>query len=485
MKSFIACLGTETNTFSPMPTGWQTFKDTMLFYGDATRHAPSNLSLPLFTWREASEAVQFQVVESVAAYAAPAGITVRAVYEELRDRLLDDLAKAIPLNMVLLSMHGAMIAEGCDDCEGDTLSRVRALVGPDVTIGVRLDLHCSITELMLHAADAIVTFKEYPHIDGVERAKEVFDICYDKLKGRTRPVMAATDCHIINLWRTPDQPVKSFVARMQELEGKDGILSISFAHGFPWGDVPDASAKILVIADGDGTKAQAIADRLAGEIWQMREACVTKMATMDEALLRAQQAAVGPIVLADVSDNAGGGAPSDSTFLLRTVLDQGIANVLSGHYWDPIAVRFCVEAGEGASLDLRIGGKCGPMSGDPLDLRVVVKKIVERANQSFGQSTRNMGTAVWAQADNGIDLLLNTLRTQCFHPDAFIQMGIDVSAKKIILVKSTQHFYAGFEPIAKEIIYVSAPGAITPNFAAIPYRKFSDPYWPRESGPFT
>lgn len=485
MKSFIACLGTETNTFSPMPTGWQTFQDTMLFYGDATRHAPSFFSLPLFVWREAGEAVQGQVVESIAAFAAPSGIIVRTVYEKLRDRLLNDLAKAMPVDIVLLSMHGAMVADGYDDCEGDTLSRVRALVGSNVVIGVELDLHCSITKQMLQAADVIVIFKEYPHIDNAERAKEVFDICHAKLQERIRPVMASADCHIINMWRTPDEPVKSFVARMQELEGKDGILSVSFAYGFPWGDVPDASAKILVIADGNESKAQALADRLASEVWEMREACVTKMATIDEALLRARAATAGPIVLADVSDNAGGGAPSDSTFLLRAVLDQGIANVLSGHYWDPMAVRFCVEAGEGASLDLRIGGKCGPMSGDPLDLRVRVKKIVEPACQTFGQSVDNLGTAVWVQGDNSIDLLLNTLRTQCFHPDAFTQMGIDVTGKKMILVKSTQHFYAGFAPIAEEIIYVATPGALTPNFAAIPYCKFSAPYWPRNPGPFT
>ena len=150
-----------------------------------------------------------------------------------------------------------------------------------------------------------------------------------------------------------------------------------------------------------------------------------------------------------------------------------------------MAVRFCVEADEGASLDLRIGGKCGPLSGDPIDLRVRVKKIVEPACQTFDQSVDNLGTAVWVQGDNGIDLLLNTLRTQCFHPDAFTQMGIDVTGKKMILVKSTQHFYAGFAAIAKEIIYVATPGAITPNFAAISYRKFSAPYWSRNPGLFT
>ena len=159
LKTFIACIGTETNTFSPMPTGWETFRERMLFHGDATRHAVQLFSEPLHVWRRRTEEHQGEVVESVAAFAQPAGMTVRRVYESLRDAMLADLAAAAPVDIVLLNMHGAMVADGYPDCEGDMLTRVRALVGPETVVGVELDLHCSVTKAMTDNADVIVTFK--------------------------------------------------------------------------------------------------------------------------------------------------------------------------------------------------------------------------------------------------------------------------------------------------------------------------------------
>ena len=154
MKVFIACLGTETNSFSAMPTGWTNFEETMLYRGDATARTATTFSLPMHVWKKATEEHQGQVVESIAAFAQPAGLTVKSVYEGLRDELLADLKAALPVDIVLLSMHGAMTADGYDDCEGDLLANVRAIVGPDVVIGGELDLHCSITPKMVDAADA-------------------------------------------------------------------------------------------------------------------------------------------------------------------------------------------------------------------------------------------------------------------------------------------------------------------------------------------
>jgi len=484
MKVFIATLGTETNTFASLPTGMQTFEETMFFRGDATKHPQTLASEPLHVWRRRTEEHQGEVVESIAAFAQPAGVTVRKVYEDLRDELLQDLKAGGPFEMVLINMHGAMVADGYDDCEGDILANARAIVGPDVIIGAELDLHCSITPKMVENADAIITFKEYPHIDAGARAEELFTICRAAAQGEIKPVMAVHDCRMINMWRTPMEPTKGFVQHMQDLEGKDGVLSISFAHGFPWGDVEHASAKIVVISDRNEKAAATTAEALGQKVWDMREAAATKMADIDGALAQATQQPNKPVVFADVADNAGGGAPSDSTFLLRAVLDRQIDNVLSGLYWDPVAVRICEEAGEGASLDLRIGGKCGPTSGDPVDLRVTIQKILPNARQSFGDNKMSMGTAIWLKAANNLDLVINSVRTQTFNPDAFTSLGIDPGKKDLVIVKSTQHFYAGFEPLASEVIYVATPGAINPDFANIPFEKFAAPYWPRVENPF-
>jgi microcystin degradation protein MlrC len=483
VKVFIACLGTETNTFSNMPTGLINFQETMLYHGDATRDSTALFAMPLIIWREKAEAVGAEVVESLAAFAQPAGPTMRTVYEDFRSEILTDLATAMPVDLVLLCLHGAMVADGYDDCEGDLTQRVRQIVGPDTVIGVELDLHCSITQTLTDHADVIITFKEYPHIDPPDRAHELFDICWQTLQGEVKPVMNLHDLQMISMWRTPVEPAASIVREMHELETRDTVLSVSHAHGFPWGDVPDASAKLLVVTDNDIETGRKIASDLAETIWSLRDETHPTGLSIDEAFDTALASESGPIIMADHADNAGVGAPSDSTYILQAILDKNVENVASGFYWDPVAVRFCVEAGEGTEFTLRIGGKVGKGSGQPVDLPITVRKIVSNAEQSFGQAKQTMGCGVWVSAANNLDIFLNSIRTQTFHPDAFEQFGLKISDKKIVVVKSTQHFYAGFAPIAESVLYVSAPGSINMNFSEIGFKKFTDPYWPKVADP--
>ena len=484
MKVFIACLGTETNTFSNMPTGLTNFEETMLYHGDATRDSTALFAMPLIIWREKAEAVGAEVVESLSAFAQPAGPTVKSVYEGFRSEILSDLKAAMPVDLVLLCQHGAMVAEGYDDCEGDLTARVREVVGPETVIGVELDLHCSITNTLMTSADVIITFKEYPHIDPPDRAHELFDVCWQTLHREVAPVMALHDLRMISMWRTPVEPAASLVQRMHELEKEDSVLSVSLAHGFPWGDVPDASSKVLVVTDDDPELAGRIGAEFGKEIWALRDSTHPTGLAIDDALDQGVSAPTGPVILADLGDNAGVGAPSDSTFILQSVVERGIQNVATGFYWDPVAVRFCIEAGEGAEFLLRIGGKVGPGSGAPMDLTITVRRIVMEAAQTFGRARQQMGQGVWLTTSDGeVDIFLNTIRTQTFHPDAFEQFGIDLAQKKIVVVKSTQHFYAGFAPIAESVLYVAAPGAIPMNFSEIPFKKFTDPYWPKVADP--
>ena len=483
MKVFITCLGTETNTFSNMPTGMTNFEETMLYHGDATASSTALFAMPLVIWREKAEAAGAEVIESLAAFAQPAGNTVKSVYEEFRNEILNDLKAAMPVDLVLLCLHGAMVADGYDDCEGDLTQRVRQIVGPDAVIGVELDLHCSITQTLTDHADVIITFKEYPHIDPPDRAHELFDICWQTVQGDVKPVMNVHDLRMISMWRTPVEPAASIVREMHHLETRDTVLSVSHAHGFPWGDVADASAKLLVVTDNDIETGRKIASDLAETIWSLRDETHPTGLSIDEAFDTALASESGPIIMADHADNAGVGAPSDSTYILQAILDKNVENVASGFYWDPVAVRFCVEAGEGTEFTLRIGGKVGKGSGQPVDLPITVRKIVSNAEQSFGQAKQTMGCGVWVSAANNLDIFLNSIRTQTFHPDAFEQFGLKISDKKIVVVKSTQHFYAGFAPIAESVLYVSAPGSINMNFSEIGFKKFTDPYWPKVADP--
>jgi microcystin degradation protein MlrC len=485
MKLFIAGMSTETNTFLPFPTGEAGFAATLALGRQASRSPDATFNAPLIEWRRLAEADGHTVVESFFAAAHPSGITVRAVYERMRDAILADLQAALPVDVVLLNLHGAMVADGYDDCEGDILARVRTLVGPRAAVGAELDLHCHTTQAMFANATCLIAYKEYPHTDIAPRAVELYRICTAAARGEVRPVTGVFDCRMINMWRTQVEPMKGFVARMQQLEGKEGVLSVSFGHGFPWGDVPDVGAKVWVVTDDDRHQAESLAAELGHAIWEMRDRTPIAALTVDAAIDRALSASSGPVILADMADNPGGGAPGDNTAILRRLVERGVGDAAVGYLWDPLAVEICRSAGIGARLELRIGGKAGRVSGDPIDLEINVAAIVEDLYQTgLGGGRSALGNAVAVRAAPGIDIALVSERCQVFSPDGFSRLGIELSGKRIVVVKSTNHFYAGFAPIAAEVLYVAAPSAMPSDFAAIPYRKFSRPYWPRVADPF-
>jgi microcystin degradation protein MlrC len=489
MKFFIAQLATETNTFATTPTGRGGFEECGIYLGDASVKAPDSTGAIMYAYRTMMEADGHQVAEGLCTLAEPSGRTVRAVYEALREQLLADLRAALPVDAVQLMLHGAMVAEGYDDCEGDLLARVREIVGPGVPVGAELDLHCHFTELMRVSADVIIAFKEYPHTDIAVRGHELYRILADMHAGRVRPSTAVFDCKMVGLWQTTREPMASFVKRMQSFEGRDGVLSVSLGHGFAWGDVADSGARLWVVTDNDAALAGRLAAQLAREFWELRELVGGEMLKLDAALDSAIELASapegGPVVLADVADNPGGGAPGDSTFILRRLLERGIGDVAIGAFWDLGAIQICKDAGVGASMDLRIGGKCGPASGQPVDLRVTVRAVVEGHSQSAAAigGRAPLGTSVWLEGPNNVHLLLASLRGQVFAPDAFTALGLSLDDKKLVVVKSAVHFHAEFAPIAKAVLYVSAPGAIAPDFADLPYRVRKLDYWPRMAQP--
>jgi microcystin degradation protein MlrC len=479
MHYFLACLGTETNTFSSIPTGRVAFADTMLCRGDGTSKGKHPIAEPLRIWKSKAEASGSRVTESICAFAEPAGTTVRTVYEAFRDDLLADLRSALPVDVVLLSLHGAMVADGYVSTETDLLQHVRDLVGPKVTIGVELDLHCHVTPAMVSSADLIVTYKEYPHTDIPARAHEVFTIATARARGQYTTAMAMAATGMNAYMPTTGPAMRAYVDWMTSLEGKDGVLSVSLGHGFPHGDVPNLGATAIVVTDGDAAGARNAAAHVAARLRDIREDLRPRYLSIDDALDAAVAEPRGPVVIADTSDNAGCGAPNDSTFVLRRILERGIRDAVCANYWDPTSVHFCLDAGVGASIRLRIGGKCGPDSGDPVDLDVTVRGVAERATQTFNGFEVDMGAAAWVAAD-GVDIVLNSRRFQTGHPNLMTRLGLDPSTRKIVVVKSTQHFYAGFAPIASRIIYMAGPGATNPDTTLLPYERMRDPFWPRD-----
>ncbi len=484
MRILICGLETETNTFAPWPTGSAGFRD-QLFRGNASLRSSETSGALARLYRELGAASGHEIIEGLFAYAKPSGPTLHHVYEEMREEILDHIARAGPIDIVLMLLHGAMVSSSCDDCEGDILDRIRTKVGRETVVGAVLDPHAHLSERMSASADILIFAKNYPHDDYVPRARELFALAVRARSGEISPVAAAFDCRMIGFYPTTREPMIGFVQRLLAAEREPNILSVSLIHGFPWGDTYDTGSKLLVIADGDRQLAAQTAERLGRDFYNLRAPLLPDMPDIDAALRQARPLD-GLVVLADTADNAGGGAPSDNTSLLRALIDQGASMAALGCVWDPVAAAICAEAGLGARLMIRLGGKSGPASGDPLDLEVTVRGIADNHSQTgLGGVRTALGLSVWLDVA-GIAVVVTSIRAQVFHPDAFSGLGIDVGKLKLIAVKSSQHFMAGFGELADHVITVATPGAMRMAFADIPYLKRRDvPFFPRHPDPLS
>ena len=489
MRIFTASLATETNTFSPVPTDRASF--AAAFYAPPGKHpdTPTLCSSVMVALRRRARAEGLTLIEGTATWAEPGGLLQRQAYEGLRDEILDQLRAALPVEAVVLGLHGAMVAQGYDDCEGDLLSCVRAIVGPKVLIAAELDPHSHLTGRRLANADILAAFLEFPHTDFAERGEHVVELALRTLRGEIHPVTSAFDCRMIDVYPTSREPMRGFVDRMKALHGRDGVLSVSLIHGFMAADVPEMGTQMLVQRDGDRRSCAALAQKLGREVFAMRGTTAMPMlgidAGLDAALALAARKSGKPAVVADVWDNPGGGVAGDGTLILRRMMERGFDDVAVATIWDPIAASFCLAAGKGARLQLRFGGKAGPDGGAPIDAQVDVVEAQQEGWQSFGASRVTLGPAALVRlAGTKIDVILNTNRTQTFEPNIFSNLGLDPASKPLLLVKSTNHFYAGFAPIAEGIVYIDAGAPYPSHPRQTNYRKLTRPIWPRVENPF-
>ena len=481
MRLFAATLATETNTFSPLPTSLAAYKESVFYRpGEHPDDAPRMCTAPLFVARRRAAGEGFTLVEGSCFAASPAGTTNRADYEFMRDEILDQLEAAMPVDGVLLGLHGAMVAYGYDDVEGDIIERARDIVGKDCVIGVELDPHCHLTLKRIRASDVIVCYKEYPHTDVVERAEDVLDLVLAKLRGRIEPVMSLYDCRQLQSYPTTEPLMRAFVDRIKELEGKDGILSISIVHCFAYADVRENSSRVLVIADGDKAKADRLATQLGEELVSMRGKTVPQFLEIADGVAAAVASNATPVVIAEPADNAGGGAPSDNTSIIRHLIERNVEGAAVGPIWDPIAVRLCFDAGEGATFPLRFGGKIGPASGLPIDATVTVMRLARDCSQSFGPTQVPLGDCA-AVRIGGVEVVLIANRTQALGLELFTNLGIDPRERRVVVVKSTNHFMAAFGPIAKRVIYVDSDAPLARDYRRIAYTRVQRPIWPLDA----
>ncbi|KKC38321.1 microcystin LR degradation protein MlrC-like protein [Devosia epidermidihirudinis] len=484
MRVFTAALATETNTFSPIAIDRRAFEASL--YAGPGQHpvTPTLCTAPITVGREVCGQLGWTLIEGSSSWADPAGLVARSTYEYLRDEILEQLQAALPVDGVVLGLHGAMVAQGYDDPEGDFLSRVRDIVGPDVLICAELDPHSHLTAKRVAAANFFVVFKEFPHTDFVDRARDLWSIAVRALTKEITPVMSVFDCRMIDVFPTSKQPMRGFVDQLYALEKSEpDVLSLSVIHGFMAGDVPEMGTKIIAVTDNAAAQGAALAEKLGRDLFSMRGTFMVAQVDEKTAVTAAVAAPKGPVVIADVWDNPGGGTAGDATVVLAELIAQGVTDVAVGTIWDPIAVQICMAAGEGAEIPLRFGAKSAPLTGSPIDKIVTVRKLVANAEMKFGESFAPFGDAAWISFD-GIDVILNSTRAQSFDPSLFSALGIDPTSRKILLIKSTNHFYDSFSKIASEIIYCAA-GKPYPNTpATTPYRKARRDIWPMVENPW-
>lgn len=474
MKIFTAGLLTETCDLTPIPTTEQDW--TIERYSD--NNSEQSLYAQVLTlFRTLAEDKGWEVAESLCATAfPPGGRTVQAVYENLRTMILKDLRQAMPVDGVLLNLHGAAMAHGYDDIEGDLLEHIRAITGPDIPIGVELDPHCHLTEQMMTHGTFFILYKTFYHTDIKDRAKELFQLLADTLEKKIKPTMALFDCKMIDFFDEATEPMGAFLTEVYQRETEPGVLSISPVHGFPFANIDTMGSQMLVITDDNPALAKRMAEELGQGFFETRGQ-MSQYGTVDDALGQAQtRADKGDmrICMLDFGDTSGCGYPTDGTELLRTMQTRGMTNTAVGLMWDPLAVSICHDVGPGAELTLRIGGKASVLSGAPLDLAVVI----ERIDKDITISTRIGGdmfigdVAVVKAGDT--HLILVSQRAAGYGLQVFEDFGIDTQQKQYIVFKHIDANYDG-------TIFVYGP---TFDYKQWPLDQISRPKWPWDEDPF-
>ncbi|MBE9637359.1 M81 family metallopeptidase [Salipiger mangrovisoli] len=488
MRVFTASLATETNTFSPLPTDRAAFEAA--FYAGPGEHpeTPTLCSSPVPILRQRARDEGFTVIEGSSTWAEPAGLIKKETFEELRDEILGQLRAALPVDGVVLGLHGAMVAQGYDDCEGDLLARVREIVGPEVLVAAEFDPHSHLTRKRVAQLDLAATFLEFPHTDFQERGAHVVDLALRTLRGEIKPVISTFDCKMIDIYPTSQQPMRGFVDRMKLHEGQGRILSCSVIHGFMAGDVPEMGTKIMVVTDDAPEEGAALARNLGEELYALRGKTAMPILEYEDGIdlalaVRAQEPS-RPVTIADTWDNPGGGCAGDGTFVLLSLIGRGVGKVAVGAIWDPVAVSFCHAAGLGATLRLRFGGKAGAEAGPPIDAEIEVIHLAQEGHQSFRASRVTLGRSATVRIlGTEIDIVLISSRTQTYEPTLFSNQGVDFAGKEILLVKSTNHFHAGFDPVSSRIIHVDSPSSYPTKPAQTDYQKAGRDFWPKVADP--
>jgi len=493
MKIVAAIMQHETNTFSSLATPYEAFAGATGFAlpptGEDAVSAFGGSDCGFAAFLDLARAESAEVAVPIAAYAEPSGPVADAAFERISEQICD--AVAAGCDAVMLDLHGAMVSESLDDGEGELLRRVRH-VAPDVPVAVGLDFHSHITAAMAENATVIAGYRTYPHIDMYETGRRAGEVLLRALKGEVEPRIVWGALPIIThlIRQTPaEQPMKDVMDLAIAAEAEGRVLNASLFGGFPYADIPHVSLSAVLVADGKSGPAEGLLDELLGLAWRRRADFVFRPEPLAASIATAKKLEGGPIIIADHGDNSGAGGPSDDMSVIAEMLDQGLSDIVAGPIWDPEAVAILHEAGLGTEVTLDVGGKTATpsmgLAGHPLKLSGKVASLADGRFTITGPMMTGFAVDLGRTAvlDTGrLELVVSEHRCEPYDLGYMTHAGIDPTKKRYVVVKSRQHFRAGFEPIARHIVLAAGPGVCSSDHESFPFTRLKRPIYPFDPG---
>ncbi|HYT94584.1 MAG TPA: M81 family metallopeptidase [Gemmataceae bacterium] len=487
MRIAIGQLWQETNTFNPLPTTRTDFEQFGVLRGGelVERMADTNelggFIQSLRAWPERPE-----IVGLVRLPAWPGGLATYETFEWIRREIIDALTAVLPVDAVLLALHGSLAAGGAPDVEGEVLAAVRQVIGPRLPLVATLDLHANVTPRMVEHADALVLYHTAPHIDVFETGQRGAAVLRRILIDGARPVTAFQKLPLVvpaERANTQDPASVSFGLRrrLQQLEADPRILTAGLATVQPWLDIPELGSSVLVVADGNGSLAEEACRNLAADVWRQRRDYLPELVSIEDGVHRAYDNASGLTVLSDSADSTTSGAPGDSTHVLRELLKYDWPRPALVTLVAPEVVAEAERHGPGVALTTALGGMRDRRFSQPLTLTVRVERLFDAAFVMSGHLARNlpidMGRSAVLRCEN-VRVVVTSRSGPHFAPELFRAAGFDPFAASVLVAKSPCGFRAAYKDHATEILVVRVPGCAPADFWRYEYRQIPRPLWP-------
>jgi microcystin degradation protein MlrC len=398
-------------------------------------------------------------------------------YERIAGELVGTLSQQMPVEAIYLDLHGAMVSEDFEDGEGEILRRVRAVVGEEIPVVVSLDYHANVTPAMVRCCDGMAAFLTYPHVDRKEtglRAASILSTILTRGRPRGRALCKIPFLIPLNFQCTLIEPSKSVVERSASGEGGE-VLSLSYLAGFPPADLFDCGPAVVAYAYSQET-ADAAADGLAREIVlrepEFAQPLLSPEAGVKKAVAIAKRSK-RPVIIADTQDNPGCGGTSDTTGVLKALVERDAQGAVLAVMCDANAAAEAHAAGEGSEITIDLGGKHAVPGVEPFRGTFRVKRLgngkFKATGPTWGGRDIDLGPMALL-AIGGVNIVVASRRMQANDQQIFRHLGVEPKDQKILVLKSSVHFRADFEPIAEEILVVLAPGGHILDPARFPYK---------------